>query len=420
MTSVLLIAITPLLICLWAIFKKPFLGLVLFSFLMPLEGVFVFLEYFTFGKLISLYVVVLFIIAIILNRKKIKIDVIFIILLLICAWGLITSFWVSNFDAAIYTFITLLLICGNYLLFINYCDTKEKIVYIIIAFVMGLSMAGIMGINNIIEGVYLHPLGRFSTAQGFNINRVALNLAAGLIMIGYFWSQNKTNNMKYLLFPPGVLLLGLFILTQSRTYWIAFFLVILVSIMWLFEISIQKKTGIILCIVLTIFGVFSFININFPVYGYFIAQRSQSIFSAEDINNSRGEIWKGGIRMFLSHPLAGVGLGSFTDYYLQYAENASDLSTAFGAHNTSINILAEQGLIGYLLWLILFWFSLKNIMLIRNKIDKKAAYVFLFFTFFIFLFGMDDHYKKAFWLALTLPQLLFVSDQKVKETSSEQ
>ncbi len=52
--------------------------------------------------------------------------------------------------------------------------------------------------------------------------------------------------------------------------------------------------------------------------------------------------------MFRDHPIMGVGLANYPEYYQQYSRQlgVDDRSVQRGAHNLYLQIAAEQGLIG--------------------------------------------------------------------------
>jgi O-antigen ligase len=60
--------------------------------------------------------------------------------------------------------------------------------------------------------------------------------------------------------------------------------------------------------------------------------------------------WIAGIRMYLTHPILGVGIGNYPDAYPQYFV-AIFVNSLGQAHNYYINIAAETGTIGLLIYL---------------------------------------------------------------------
>lgn len=83
---------------------------------------------------------------------------------------------------------------------------------------------------------------------------------------------------------------------------------------------------------------------------------------ANDISTGRVEIWENGMRMFSSHPILGIGSGAFI---------AANSSGDFGPpidlnpHSIYVQLLAEVGLIGFLVWFS-FLFSYMKLLFKRS------------------------------------------------------
>ena len=68
---------------------------------------------------------------------------------------------------------------------------------------------------------------------------------------------------------------------------------------------------------------------------------------ASDSARQRLEIFKTGLRIIASHPVLGVGIGGYKEANGRYAPQLGERD----AHNTYVNVAAEMGLPGLLLWL---------------------------------------------------------------------
>jgi len=76
-----------------------------------------------------------------------------------------------------------------------------------------------------------------------------------------------------------------------------------------------------------------------------LSSRMQELDAGEESANGRVDAWYTGLDMFRSHPLFGVGAGNFTEY--------NELT----AHNSFVLVLAEDGFVGYVLWLAFVCYS---------------------------------------------------------------
>jgi len=71
---------------------------------------------------------------------------------------------------------------------------------------------------------------------------------------------------------------------------------------------------------------------------------------------ARWTLWKVSWRMFLDHPLFGVGINNYREQFVRYFSGTIDGETAFGtAHNLYLHQTAERGLVGAaaLAWLLI-------------------------------------------------------------------
>jgi O-antigen ligase len=84
----------------------------------------------------------------------------------------------------------------------------------------------------------------------------------------------------------------------------------------------------------------------------------------------RFEIWKVARTMIAEHPVAGVGLGAYPQYHERYALRPQFNATAQGqrdTHNTYLNLAAETGIVGALIWIISYIAALLSIDKIRRR-----------------------------------------------------
>ena len=85
----------------------------------------------------------------------------------------------------------------------------------------------------------------------------------------------------------------------------------------------------------------------------FSVERIQTLKSGQSMRGRAG-IWKVGIKMANDHLIIGVGLKKFSSNFNKYAGILSLQSGGRGPHNTYISILAETGIVGFILafWII--------------------------------------------------------------------
>jgi O-antigen ligase len=93
-----------------------------------------------------------------------------------------------------------------------------------------------------------------------------------------------------------------------------------------------------------------------------------SILQGTDTIGLRYELWQAGLRMWLDHIFQGVGIGMFPAQLRYYAPGLPERYWTLGGHDTYINVLAETGLVGFGLFLLMLILALKNY-LQSGKID---------------------------------------------------
>lgn len=94
-------------------------------------------------------------------------------------------------------------------------------------------------------------------------------------------------------------------------------------------------------------------------------QRLSTVFSPQDDYNlsdeyGRKEIWKAGIILMATHPLTGVGLNCFNMAIGDYRQERGVLPRWQTAHNSFIQIGAETGILGFILFILMNVYTYKN------------------------------------------------------------
>jgi len=150
------------------------------------------------------------------------------------------------------------------------------------------------------------------------------------------------------------LLVGAVISTGSRGGGVITFLTIMMLFLFLGLRSpkVSMKVGSVLISVALIVGVFTFGSALFKA-------RAASIlnYKQEHTAYARIDMWKVGAKMFLDHPLLGVGAGMYPQLYTSYGGWAGKWRVS---HNTYVTAASELGIGGILAYLGLLWFTLKD------------------------------------------------------------
>ncbi|WP_018702944.1 O-antigen ligase family protein [Anaeromusa acidaminophila] len=153
-------------------------------------------------------------------------------------------------------------------------------------------------------------------------------------------------------------LLGLFlglaalVFNRTRGAWIA--VAVSVGLIVMTNFKENKKNVLIGCIA----GSVLLIIVN---QYYDIINRLMTIFMLDYQSNSeRLLLWKSAWQMFLDYPLTGVGAENFAFQYLTTYISPLAKERLGHAHSNFFQILAEQGMLGILAFIYMFWVILKE------------------------------------------------------------
>lgn len=206
------------------------------------------------------------------------------------------------------------------------------------------------------------------------------------ISLFYYHAKSKNIFSTIALIVLPILFLIICFATQSRAG-----LIIIIAInlaYWFFINSFNKKNKIIVIgrsLIVILF--FSIISVNF--YSTYQNSRLKSrVVSAGNKTDSRIYLIYDSIEAFKKNPILGVGLGQIV-FYTRYG---------LFSHNSYVEIIAEQGLIGGLLLILLFLIPLVRCIkgLYRNPRDSILKINLLFFLTFYFYNNFYVFYKFPF------------------------
>lgn len=210
------------------------------------------------------------------------------------------------------------------LLYDEYCIRKIMASCLIASCVMlshGYSqLSSLMGIGwsgeGLSQGTRISYLGIFNDP-----NDLGMYLLINIPFAFYFYKTAKSFMMKFFMVVMVFLLLWGIYKTNSRGS--------LVGVLSLFALYSYFRYGKFKAILI---GSFSL-----PIV-VVIMQMFRTIDSEEQSAGQRIEAWYTAIDLFKNHPFVGVGLGNFTEHHY------------LTAHNSYALVLAELGVIGYVLW----------------------------------------------------------------------
>jgi len=250
---------------------------------------------------------------------------------------------------------------GLYACFAIRRDSKLQTLYVAVALVLALWVAD----------AWLQALTGWSLGGHAEAERVSGIFGAGNLKLGptlavlspfALWAAHRRWGLPGLLLA-FVLILGPVLLAGSRAAWLCYGLVAL-GFIWREANSLRRFAGYcaIAALLLVLAG-----GIAWKTSARFDARMDRSLLvlhgtdrSVDTALSGRLDIWRTSIEMIAAHPLNGVGVRGFRYAYPHYApandhflvaESCGAGEGACHAHQLVLEILAETGAIGLLLWL---------------------------------------------------------------------
>lgn len=218
--------------------------------------------------------------------------------------------------------------------------------------------------------------------------------------------------LKYVLFT--ILVIGVF-LTGKRA--LSIFVIIAPIIITFFS---KKNTGV------KIFGVIMFCIVGYFALQFFIQNAAnyvndpllkrfaESVIESQmggDVSSGRVDLYALAINAFYDHPIFGIGIGNFIPYTHAYTS----------VHNTYLQVLCEQGIIGFLFFIIPIFYCLqKTIVALRKSINKSNQLkLSLFFQLCFIFYGLTGNVTSGlssfgiYFLGIGLLQCYFSNDEDI-------
>jgi putative inorganic carbon (hco3(-)) transporter len=134
---------------------------------------------------------------------------------------------------------------------------------------------------------------------------------------------------------------------------------------------------------------------------------------AEMSTRTRIELWRGGFRMIVTHPIFGIGLDQFKNQVGYYNPALYQVSNrTYIAHNTYIHIAAEEGVPVFGIFLSMLWLALRNFRVAQtSEFSSHLSEVALamklgLIAYMIAAFFLSAQLEKTLWVFVALSQNL--------------
>lgn len=145
-------------------------------------------------------------------------------------------------------------------------------------------------------------------------------------------------------------------------------------------------------------------------------------FNKYQSNTERILIWQSAWKMFKDYPILGVGLGQYTENYQKKYISPQAKEPKLGhAHNNFMQMLAENGIVGFAGFVTMFGYIIFKNLLAWFKVKNVYALMIVSATVCLLLQGFTEYNVgnsaviKMYWLVLGL--LVVLSELYKKETN---
>ena len=207
----------------------------------------------------------------------------------------------------------------------------------------------------VIKGVNLHSRVRgsgvlYNPLLSAHVFGFYMALLLGLLL-QMNWGWQKNSLLTCLLLPVATFVL----MTHSRTPLLGLVIMMLVYLL----INWNKKQAIVF---------FSFLTAGALIYYYYPTQ-----FTSRGLSY-RPWIWQYTLKVFSEQPIWGIGVGNS----FAVPHPTEDYAWA-EPHNIHLSVLLRTGIIGFSLWLVLYWRILKGMVLRSNGLINRALFLVLVF-----------------------------------------
>ncbi len=403
-TGSILIAVAAALIIPLMIWK-PFLGLMGLLLLIPFEELTTFGFSFTLVRVVGVATFTCWFFQVVLKGQKIKSDLFLWVSLLFLAWSSCSLLWTVDRDNGIVTVLTITQLVLLYLMSSSLIDSGEKLRAVMGIYIIGAAVAAMIATLGAYEAGFAT---RASVSSLQNPNHFARALSVGLILAVYLTCTCR-GYQRYLYLASSFLLGWGVLLSGSRGAWLA----VLASIA---AAGLYTKSKIFkISLFTTLIVVLLFNNVIVSAMPPLIADRFTSFADLGDRGSGRIDIWMVGLEMVKENWPAGVGIYGFptayNDYILKSYDGIKDRSVMRDAHNSFLCLLAELGLLGFLLFSIFWLVSWKTISRLPVGPEKMLGICMLVNLFFVSLTG-TDYKEKFFWVGLLVVNMLSLSRAK--------
>jgi len=424
MIQFMLVALVPAVVGFILILRSPYLGVFFFMFysvLRPYDFL-PFLRPLRLTMVIEVLTLASWILALVISRTKIRwswFHTAFLVFLGIIGFTTITA--ANNYYAyetfqAMAVYFVMFLILSNV---VDSFDRLQKLIWLLLVIHLYFAAKGIL---TFVTGQhYIATTGQYTSgvvASGFigdeNDFAMAINMMIPFAFFGFFYLRGKAKLLSGALLVVFVLAV---ISSFSRGGWVGLGAIVTYGLF-----NIRKKFAVLGLILILAATALIFAPAEYWEEVSSVTDTSESTASA------RLRFWDAGVRMFMDSPIIGVGAANGGIHMPDYVRGFRDANTQWGRafHGTWIQVLAELGALGmvvYLIMIVLFFKALRRIgqLKLPGEDDRKTEYLSrsiigsLIGYFACSTFLSTAYYPQLWMMYMVAIALIFIVDRLHKQ-----
>ncbi len=359
-----LVALVPAVVGFILILRNPYLGVYFFFFysvLRPYDFL-PFLRPLRLTMIIEILTLLSWVVSLIISRNRIKwswLHTTFLAFLAVIGVTVITAwnnYYAYETTQAMAVYFIMFLIASNV---VNSVDRVKQLIWLILVIHAYFALKGIM---TFVSGQHFIPTtGQYTSGAvggGFigdeNDFALAINMMIPFTFFGFFYLKGKAKFFSGILLVTYVLAV---ISSFSRGGWVGLAAILAYGI-----INIRRRFAVV--------GLVLILGATALLFAP--SQYWEEIGSVTDTSEStasaRLRFWDAGVRMFLDNPVIGVGAANGGIHMPAYIRGISDANTQWGRafHGTWIQVLAELGILGFTVYIIMIVLVFKWLYRVRQ------------------------------------------------------
>ncbi len=373
---------------------RPSLALALLCAVLPIEGIASGGMQVSEVRLIGIAAFAIWLVHLLLYGRKIRINRTFLLGAALVLWAGISIMWgtwLDNTGASYFTLVQVLLL---FLLTINVIENETDFRIVLGGLLLGALATSPLAMKVFVDNVVERA--RAFEAQNANAYAMAIGFA---IISSLYLMRTAAGRLPRLFFLCSSMFLAVpLILAQSRTAWIATFAALAVMI-WYSRNRVRNYmiiAGVMAGLVGVLFAA-GLVNLT-------LVDRTSDLVTMRDRGSSRFDVWLVAAGIIADHPITGVGYAQFPSRYSQYRGKTPAIrrdTVAFrDPHNTYFGVLAELGIIGLFLLLLIFWSACRE----EYIPDRSRAWFSDVAVVFLMVFSIGGTltHAKLLWVGLAL------------------